>query len=147
MSLIIDLADALVAELNGHAWTQEFTAVRSYLPQYSLSDDEGLSNLDTLHVTVVPGTIVAQKISRAASQKTIKIDAAVQKVARTDDERDILMDLAEEILNHFLGIVTATGDTVAKIVDVQNTPSYAPEHLREMQVFTSIITVTCEVIQ
>lgn len=147
MSLLVDIADALVAELNAQAWGEPFTAVRSYHPQYSLSADEGGSTLDTLRVTVVPGGIEGQKLTREHYQKTLKTDIAIQKVARTDAARDGLMDLAENILDHLLGIVTATGNTVCKITDVQNTPAWAPEHMAQADVFTSLITVTCEVIR
>ena len=51
MSLINDIAAAVVADVNGApsgTFGQAFTAVQAYLPQYELAD------MKNLHVTVVP---------------------------------------------------------------------------------------------
>ena len=45
---ILNLADAIVADLNGHSFSQPFTAERGYLPTFELPE------LGDLKVTVVP---------------------------------------------------------------------------------------------
>jgi hypothetical protein len=48
MSVITDVAEAIVAELNAATFSQPVNAVRAYLPQYKLTE------MQSLHVTVVP---------------------------------------------------------------------------------------------
>ena len=47
---IIELADAIVEQLNAHEFSETFTAERGYLPTFDLPD------LNSLKVTVVPSS-------------------------------------------------------------------------------------------
>lgn len=135
MSVIVDIADAVVAELNEHSFSLDFTAERAYLPRYELEE------METLRVTVVPSSVQITTVSRAGEQYDYGIDMGVQKRRTTTDDAELdgLMDLVEEIADHFTGLTLA--DPAAACVEVVNNPIYAPEHLDEMRQYTSVLTL------
>mgnify|MGYP007112161168 CR=1 FL=1 len=59
MASIIELADAIVTELNTHTFSQPVTAARHYLPTFDLQE------MHTLHVSVVPTSVASQELTRA----------------------------------------------------------------------------------
>lgn len=61
---------AVLAELNGHAFSRPVSAVRAYLPVYELAE------MTDLHVTVVPR---GQRAGRGLMQTDCTIDVAVQQ--------------------------------------------------------------------
>ena len=136
MSLIADIAAAVVAELNARTFSPAFTAVRTYLPVYDLAE------MADLHVTVVPKGVTSQQASRDASQFEISVDIAVQKkLAATDNaEIDPLMDLAEEIAE-FLRQRRLAAFPAAAWVRTEHVAVYSPEHLEQLRQFTSVMTV------
>ena len=134
MSVIVDIADAVVLELNGHVFAQGFTATRAYLPRHELKA------LDGLKVTVVPRSIATEPLTRARESKVVEIHVGIQQACSLDDIEalDALMDLVEEV-REFLRLRHLTN---AKWLAIENAPVYDPGHLREKNVFTSLITVT-----
>jgi len=99
MSLLTDVADAVVAELNAGSFGQEFTAARLWNPRRPLTD------LSTLRVDVVPSqpSVQTEPADRDVFQNDVSIDVAVRKQADIDDTTvmDALADLVEEIVEHF----------------------------------------------
>ena len=73
MSAIIPLADAVVAALNSGTFSQPFTAMRLYVPNFDLKD------MKDLHVSVVPRGVELSTASRSLLQHDVQIDVAVQK--------------------------------------------------------------------
>ena len=142
MATIIDIADAVVSELNGGTFSQGFTAERHYRPVFELAD------MKTLHVTVVPKGVEMSGASRSLVQHDFAVDVAVQKKLESGDaaEMDALMSLVEEIADFFRHLRL---DAVPSAVWVrtENFPVYAPEHIEELQQFTSILTVTFRVLR
>ena len=145
MSLIIDVADAVVAELNGApagTFAQAFTAARHYRPQFDLAE------LKTLRVSVVPKAIAVTGLMRSANQHDVSIDVAVQKKVSPDDaaELDGLMTLTEQIADFFrLRRLAALPQALWTKTD--NVPVYSPEHLEQKQVFTSVLTFSYRVVR
>lgn len=144
MSLVIDIADAVTAEINAApgspaTFSQTFTAVRKVLPVYELAE------LSDLKVTVVPKTVEITGSTRSVSQYDIAVDIGVQKkLAATPDidaEVEALGTLVDEIAE-YLRRRKLTGAPFAVWVNTVNEPVYAPEHLAEQRVFTSVLTVT-----
>jgi hypothetical protein len=136
LATIIQIADAVVAQLNAATFSQPLTAARLYAPSFELPD------METLHVTVVPRGIASTSLDRKRDSFSYDIDLAVQK--KTDMAQaslDALMALVEEIADHFraepLGSFPA-----ARCVDVKNVPVYSQEHLDELRQFTSVLTLT-----
>lgn len=134
MSLVIDIADAVVAELNAHTWTQEpeaFTAERRYQPYLTPED------LTNLKVSVILRQYEGQLYSRGASKRLITVQVLVQR-EQTDANsgNDPLIELAEEIADHFEDWKeTGTG---AVCTSAQISPIYAPDHIRD-RVVTSVV--------
>jgi hypothetical protein len=139
MAILIDIADSVVAQLNGATLSQPVVAARYYQPRF------GVEEMDALHVSVVPRSITNKTLDRTHDLFDYKIDMAIQK--RCDGSLtsiDVLMDLVEEICDLFRSqrLLSFPG---ARCVEVQNDPVYAPEHLEELRQFTSLITLTFKV--
>ena len=140
MALIIDIADAVTAELNA-ALTGTFdptiTAVRRVLPEFELAD------LADLKVSVVPKAVEINGSTRSASQFDMQIDIGVQKKLGKDLDTEVaaLCSLMDQIAAYLRRRALA-GVPGAAWVRTQNDPVYAPEHLAEQRVFTSVLTVT-----
>ncbi len=137
MAVITDIADAVVAELNAATFSQPVTAERHYLPQFDLQE------MQTLHITVVPKTVVLATSDRARGQGDYSIDVAVQRKFETGDnaELDVLTGLTEEIADHFRRKRLASYPDVAWL-KTEQTVLYAPEHINELRQFTSVLTLT-----
>ena len=144
MSLIADIADAIVAELNAAAggFSQSFQAERHYLPLFDLEQ------MKDLHVTVVPKGMTIQSSGRDRNQHDVQVDIAVQKRFTIGDnaELDPLLTLVEEIADFFRLRRLASVPT-AVWVRTEHSPVYAPEHMEQMRQFTSVITLTYRVIR
>jgi len=141
MSVITEIADAVVAELNAGSFSQPFAAERHYLPVFELDD------IKNLRVTVVPKGVAIQATGRNSNQHDVEIDIAVQKkLTKTDPaEIDPLMALVEEIADRFRFKRFASPDAVW--IRTQNEPAYAQEHLDQFRVFTSLLTLTFRIIR
>lgn len=141
-STAVQIADAVAAELNGHAFSVAFTAERRLLPSYELKE------LDAVKVTVVPRAIESQAASRTLHQCDHQVDVGVQKklTGEIDMEVPPLMALVEEIVE-FLA-----RRKLAAVPDVlwlrcANDPIYSPQHLNEQRTFVSVLTLTYRVMK
>ena len=137
-STFIQLADAVVTDLNGHEFSQEFTAARAYLPRFDLEGGTGLQ------VSVVPKTDVREPATRAEDECTETIDIGVMKRlektgAEEIQEVDGLMDLCEEIKT-FLARRRPVEMPEAVCVEVKHEPIYSVEDLNENRLFLSVIS-------
>ena len=132
---ILQLADALVADLNGHSFSQPFQAVRGYLPTFELQD------LNTLKVTVVPNKDEGKLDTRSSSAHEFAIDIGVQKKPPKTDNEDLdpLMYLVQEIADYFL-FGKRPGETT--LIAPQVRILYLQEHLHKFHQFTSVLTLT-----
>ncbi len=72
-STVIQIADAVVAVLNSAVLSQPVQAVRHYLPEFELTE------MDTLHVSVVPAELDEEIADRGRDRAEYKIHVAVQK--------------------------------------------------------------------
>ena len=142
MAVITDIADAVVAELNGHTFSQKFTAVRTYDTTLALQD------AGTLHVTVVPKALTEEVASRGADQVDYAIDVGVRKKPASVSNADLdpLVSLVEEIRAFFRRRRLAAFPG-AVCIRTPIEPVFAPEHLREYGQFTSILALTFRVVR
>jgi hypothetical protein len=133
----VQLADAVVAALNAGKFSLAFTAQRLYRPFFDLPD------MSTLHVTVVPDSVVLTQHTRTTMANETKVDVAVQKKYKTEDaaELDPLVALVEEIAEMFAQnrVLAELG---AVLLKVEHAPVYSPEHMQDKRMLTSIITLT-----
>jgi len=142
MSVLLLITDAVVESLNAASLSQELTAERHYQPVFDLPE------MADLHVSVVPKGIEVLASSRNQNQHDYAIDIGIQQKVADDAEADTLMALAEEIADHFrLSRVQIEGTGSIPVLKVGTEPVFAPEHLTEKRVFTSIITLTFRVLR
>ena len=136
MARILDIADAVAAELNAHEFGTEFTALRAYLPRFDLEA------MGTLHVTVVPNALEMSLSTRGGGDRDYVVDVGVQKrfAQGESDEVDGLMDLVEGVALHFEGL--ALEDQGVTCIGVKNAPVYVQEHMAELRQFTSVVSLT-----
>ena len=132
-----ELAELLVADLNAHAFSQAFTAVRAYLPRYDLGE------MAALHVTVVPAGRTVQPITRVGLQIDHRLEIAVQQKVAVEDPTacDPVLHLVEELADHLCGHRLAGAPEVSW-VKTEHAPYIAPEHLNELRQVTSLLVVT-----
>ena len=145
-SLIAQIADAVVSELNapGTEFEGEFTAERHYRPRFEVATGA----LDELRVSVVPRGISIEKATRAGDLHDVQIDVAIQK--KLDDESppalDALMNTVQQVADHVRGRrLSAFEDAAWR--RIENEPIYAVDHLDELRVFTSVLTLTYRVLR
>ena len=140
MALIIDIADAVVTELNAApagTFDPAFTAVRRVLPEFDLSE------LAELKVSVVPKAVEISGYTRSVGQFDCRIDIGVQKKLGKDLDTEVagLCGLVDAIAGYLRRRPLAAAPH-AVWVRTQNDPVYAPEHLAEQRAFTSVLTIT-----
>jgi len=141
VSIIIDIAEEVAAEINAQAWSvPTLVAWRYYRPLFDLK------KMSDLHVTVVPRGWTSETLDRARSQEDHQVDVAVQqKFARSEIvDLDPLMSLVQEIADYFLRRRLAHYED-AVCIKVENSPAYIPQHIEEMRQFTSVLTLTFRV--
>lgn len=139
MSLITDIADTVASEINAGAFLP-VQAERRVLPEFELAE------LAEMKVCVVPKSMRITGATRAASQYEIAVDVGVQMrltPGGTDVDAQVatLGSLVDQIIDH-LRQRPLSGAPYATWVSIENEPVYAPEHLAEQRVFTSVLTVT-----
>ncbi len=141
MPLITDIADAVVTEVNTPGSVSPLegvaVAVRQYRPRKELKD------LKVLAVTVVPKAVEVGGATRGTQQFDCEIDVAVQQKLADDSDTaiDPLVQKVEQLIDYLSRRRLAALPEVVP-VKVQNNPIYAVEHLDELRVFTSVITIT-----
>lgn len=147
MSVILDIADAVVAALNAASLGQAFTAERLYVPVYEIR------LLSDLRVSVIVASEESERLSRASRLCTYRVDVGVQKRigtgAMTEAEIrtacDPLMMLAEEIGDLFDGEALA-GYSQAKCTETSMRVLYLPQMIDTHRVFTNVVTLTFQVV-
>ena len=140
MALIIDIADAVAAELNAApagSFTPAFTAVRRVLPAFELSE------LSELRVSVVPKGVDISGSSRSTCLVDCQVDIGVQQKLGGDLDAGVaaLCGLVETIAA-YLRRRPLTGAPHTAWVRTQSDPVYAPDHLAQQRTFTSVLTIT-----
>ena len=140
MALVIDIADAVAAEINAApagTFDPAFTAVRRVLPEFDIAE------LAALKVSVVPKAVEINGAMRSASLIDCQIDIGVQQKLGKDLDAGVatLCNLVEAIAA-YLRRRPLAATPHAVWVRSRNDPVYAPEHLADQRAFTSVLTVT-----
>ena len=133
---IVQLADAVVTDLNAATFSQSFTAQRSYLPRWKLEE------LATIRVTVVPKDDVGERASRAQWQEDYQLDVAIQQRLNANEtaQMDALVLLGQELADYFKSRNPA-GD-LATLVAVAFAPLFDPDHLEKHKTLTTVLNLT-----
>ena len=148
-STLIQIADAVTAAINASGLLPAgVTAIRGYRPVVELED------LVALHVTVVPKGVTLTGASRSLVQHDFDVDVGVQKrlpsdVSQDQAELDALMALVEQLGDYFrlkrLDGLPSFSAVPGAWTKSENSPVFAPDHLEQMRVFTSVLTLTFRV--
>lgn len=136
-SVAADVAAGVLAVLAGQTFTVPIVAAMKYVPNLELRE------IDGVYVTVVPRSVGITSADRSRVANEVSIDVAVQKKllgvtpADVDPAMGIVQEIADFLTRRPLPTVPA-----AAWLRIANTPIYAPDHLQDKRLFTSILTVT-----
>ena len=141
MKLALDIADAIGAELNGGSFSEPLVVSRRVLPEYEIAE------LKALTITVVPKSVGISNITRQSSSFEVAVDIGIQQKIGKDTDAEVtrLSGVVTEIVT-FMNRRNLSGFPAVVFVSIANEPVYAPEHLSEKRLFTSILTLTYKVI-
>ena len=138
-SLLMAVADDVTLGLNQGTYSLAVTALRLYQPKFELKE------MDSLHVSVVPRSILEKRVSRKLVAFDCGIDIGVQqRVGNDAAQLDGLSALVTELSDR-LRTLTLPSYPGARLVELSNDPVYAPDHLSQLQQFTSVIRATFRV--
>jgi hypothetical protein len=132
---VVDIADAVVVRLNANQLGQSFTAVRRFVPVYKLDE------MNVLRVTVVPATSTIEIAARSAiDNELVEIDIGIQKRVEmaTNEQADDLMEFVRGVVDLFRRWQVPDG-TKATVVSISNEPIFDPQHMDQLNQFTSVI--------
>ena len=107
------------------------------LPEFELAD------LADLKVTVVPKSVKITGATRSASEYEIAIDIGIQKKLGKDLDTEVadIGTLVDKIADYLARRPLAQA-AYSVWTGITNDPIYAPQHLSDQRVFTSVLTVT-----
>ena len=133
MSSAANIADAVVTELNSGVFNPPFTAQRVLLPLFTLPE------LADLKVTVVPVSRSEEMVSRGSVLNRFEIHIAVQKkISQIETDVPPLITLTDAI-GDYMRFRRLAGVPEALWVKTDVEVIYAPEHLLNDRVFTSVL--------
>lgn len=149
--MLKELANAVVAELNGRTWSLSFQAVRRTRVRQNLAE------LANLAVWVAPGKYSNEAVTRETLEKETTIGIVVQQrvgagagqedTTETEQLRiDLLTTLCEEIVDHFApplrfdDLVPSLADCV--LVKTTHEMLASAEYLDQARIFVGVITLT-----
>ncbi len=140
MSIVLNIADSVVAELNAASLSLPVFAQRLYVPNFDLQDTK------ELQVTVVPRELHVRGLDRHRNTYEAEIDIAVQKKFSTGDaaEIDPLISLVEEIADMFR-LKRLASYHAAIWAGTDHQVLYSQEHWDQLRQFTSLLTLTFRV--
>ena len=136
-STAIDVADAVMHELNLGEFSLSFTAERLLLPSFELAD------LANVKVSVVPRAIAVTSAGRALAQYDLGVDVGVQRRLNSppDDDVEALSGLVEE-LTAYLRQRPLSLQPAIHWVRSEIDPLYDLKHAVERRTFTSVLKLT-----
>jgi hypothetical protein len=156
MNSAFDLAEAVAYELGRIDTLADAAAVREALAQLgqqalaiAVTPLPGVE-LDKLtavpRVSVVPKSVQPQHMTRSGRADNITIDIGIQAKITGSPETDVpkLCRLVRTLLDFMWSRALARAPEAA-FMDAGIDPVYAPEHLQQLRVFTSVLSVTYKV--
>jgi hypothetical protein len=143
MGTLITLWQAVASELEDATFSKALTISREYVPRREVKD-----LTDDMLAIVIPGRILISNLDRGRIVRDATIQIGIQcKVADLDpDTLDPLIDLAEEIADHFRGL-SLPDMPAARWWSAEQSPLYLPEHADEFFAFTSVISLTFKLLE
>lgn len=143
MSVITDLADAVVYDLNSKTdWSIPFIAERVAAARKDIRE------LNEISVSVIPASIQYQREARDFMRYIMVIDIGIQKHLDGNETDAVgeLGSLVDEIAQYLSGRKLSQKPN-AKQIGISNDPIYIQEHLLQKRVFTSVVSVKYQIIE
>ncbi len=136
MSIVTQIAHAVVFELAHHEFSQQFEPKMLVLPSFESAE------LEILRVSVVPRTLEIERVTRASSKYTVGIDIGVQKrIIGTPEETVAEMGALVDDIADFLKSTALSQFPAAQWHSLVHDPLYVPEHLSQKRTFTSVLSL------
>ena len=136
MSLATQVAQAVVVELAGHEFSQQFEPKMLVLPDFKPVE------LEILRVSVAPRTLEIERQTRSSTKYIVIIDIGIQKrIEGTPEDTVATMGTLVDEIAEFLHTRDLSQFPAAQLVNIVNEPLYVPEHLQQKQSFTSILSL------
>lgn len=138
MTELIDVVDALVAEMNATTWSQPFTAAKTLDPNSNLVE---IGN--QLRVLVRPVKAERVQMTRGKQIKHCWVEVCVRKrlaAGNLTPQVEPLVDLIEQIADHFDGVRLANrANSVCNSALAD--PPYDAGELDHVRQFTGVLTL------
>jgi hypothetical protein len=150
-AVLLQLADAVVAALDGASLGQSFVIERGYVPVLELKEMGS-----TLFLHVVPAGLTRQTLTRApVSQRDYAIDVGIRRrvpegpksPAEIAEALDPLVEFAEAVADLFAGKVLAVAAGNAVCVGAETRPVFDPASLDESRLFVSLVVLTFRLVR
>jgi len=142
-ALVSNLCDEVTAILNATDFGVECTATKSYVPSLEL---KGAG--ETVYLTVAPQTTGYRRDSRSATGRPVEIGIGIQRRLPREDPDTVvetMLDVVERVATELHGTRVAALSAVC--ISIQNDPIYAPDHMKDVRLFTSVLTTQWEAVQ
>lgn len=141
MSQIIDIQEALTDLLNTASLSQEFTAARVYIPNYSISDSPGLL-VFVLGLNSVVDMDAGMRDGTNVETHTITV-AVYNQIPRINGQPkssnvDAMMVLVQE-LTDFIKTTPQILEDGTTLVGIRTSPVYDPALLDSQNTFCSVL--------
>lgn len=136
------IVDLLEQGLGSDSFSETFTVERAYRPVQRLED----LAVDAMKVTVIPAANEIAQASRGFQRYDVTCAIVVQcrKSDTLNATLDPLMELVDEIVTYLAQFdVTFQSSRMA----LGNDPIFVGEHIKDQQVFTSVVNVTYRIHQ
>lgn len=137
-SVVVQIAEAVRAELEDATFSLPFSLRRAYSPTYDLKSMEGVQ------ITVVPEGNQISNADRGRFANAVSIDVAVQRKVASDEPAvvDPLMDLMQEVIDYLKAHRRLAAFPDASFTRADAKAIYSPAHVAEKRLFTSVTTFT-----
>lgn len=142
---ILELADAIVEELNASAFPEDSRAERVYqLPE--ASENQDLDHYDTLRLFVVPAGVKQSVATRESTYDDVVVHVGVMKRIAGETRIDPLVALAAEISDHFRFLhFVLEGKPRAEWQGSEIDPLFDQANLTTRKLFVSVVALTYRV--
>lgn len=144
-SIAVAIADSLASAITSAGFTTgsgQVVATRRYVPDYQLSE------LKSVRVSVFPGSIETERVSRAADLFSHDTIIGIAKLTNGENaDADEVMELAEDILDavRTKTLVYQSMPDEVQFFSASVQSSFDPDSLNDRRVFLAQIVVTFRV--
>jgi hypothetical protein len=137
-SIVVQIADAVKAQLEAETFSLPVTVKRAYSPSYDLKD------MDGVRVTVVPEGNQITNLDRNRFSNAVSVDVAVQRKVASDEPAtvDPLMGLMQEVIDCLKANRRLTAFPDCSFMRADAKAIYSPAHVAEKRLFTAVTTFT-----